>query len=609
MADKDSLSTRAEKLMKAVAAREQDNHPYYIVDETPVWVHTSDAWDGTAKKKMKNGKARCQGLVVKGNDDDGLVVKLSQCNQGGNCKRHNTGTLVHNSNSSDELMVEAVGRLNAFAQPQPVESNDIDDGKHDTAEYDTAEEEERSAEDNGPGMAATVGNAVLSAAGAGARVATRATVGAVKVTAGVGARVATRAAVGAANAVTTAITSAATTQSQNAPAPDPQEIPIPDSESESDDEEAKTPPSQKPVQLHAKPEESRSVSPRVKPEAAPVEHKHDSPKPNAATVPTAPPLGPIPPLQSTTVPAPPPLEHHHEKKVRFHVKPEQDEIKPHATHKTTPVEHKHETDAPKPMPGEPRQIHMPHDMSPDMNKHNQELLWLRAFVHLHGKHYAISNGAELREGVRNTLDTGKKRCRGAVLLDSGTVVQCTNAATRANALCNHHATSPTLLLARREGSSALTDTTKSQLIYHDFVTSGRDDGPSETVSAAGQASFNHILSMTKSLSALGPESTKSDAMEKFRLVMNDPVMGQFDKKTAESIRKHLASFIDRYDHARDHIYRNCTDIVQHYLQSKGMAARQDIVARVQRRLIDILYRPRPFDPAEVAEAVYATIHA
>ena len=84
---------------------------------------------------------------------------------------------------------------------------------------------------------------------------------------------------------------------------------------------------------------------------------------------------------------------------------------------------------------------------------------------------------------------------------------------------------------------ALIATDATRTIYTAFQAMVRDDEKNEPLSEAGLKSFNHILQMTKNLRTLEPGATKTDAMEKFQLILNDPLLYQFDDATAESVRQ------------------------------------------------------------------------
>ena len=73
-------------------------------------------------------------------------------------------------------------------------------------------------------------------------------------------------------------------------------------------------------------------------------------------------------------------------------------------------------------------------------------------------------------------------------------------------------------------------------------------------------------------------------------------------------RQHLATFIDRYDRAREDIFRNCLELVELYLARHHRTDVHDAVrTNVQKRLMRVLYDRRPFDAREIAKAVHHAI--
>ena len=89
---------------------------------------------------------------------------------------------------------------------------------------------------------------------------------------------------------------------------------------------------------------------------------------------------------------------------------------------------------------------LPGHLDEDMNQHNTELVWMRAFVHQHGGHHGIINSSELLYRIDNHTPPGDgkrpHRCRGAVL-DYGTtpaqLIQCRLLAdSQARRLCRYH---------------------------------------------------------------------------------------------------------------------------------------------------------------------------
>ena len=72
--------------------------------------------------------------------------------------------------------------------------------------------------------------------------------------------------------------------------------------------------------------------------------------------------------------------------------------------------------------------------------------------------------------------------------------------------------------------------------------------------------------------------------------------------------QHLATFIDRYDRAREDIFRNCMELVEFYLARYHRDEEHDTArTNVQKRLMHVLYNRRPFDAREIAEAVHQAI--
>ena len=64
------------------------------------------------------------------------------------------------------------------------------------------------------------------------------------------------------------------------------------------------------------------------------------------------------------------------------------------------------------------------------------------------------------------------------------------------------------------------------------------------LSDACMVSYNSLLDNTLHIGTIQESTSRTDLMKKFRLLMKDPVMQAFDSTTAESIHKHLSSFLE-----------------------------------------------------------------
>jgi hypothetical protein len=122
-------------------------------------------------------------------------------------------------------------------------------------------------------------------------------------------------------------------------------------------------------------------------------------------------------------------------------------------------------------------------------------------------------------------------------------------------------------------------------------------------------SYNSILEKTSHIGTINKNTSRSELMSKFVLLMNDPIMKSFDTKTAETIHTHLSSFLDAHDTSRGEIYENCTNIVSMYLRKKQVAP--DVftttLCRVQLRLREMLYNNKPFTVESIAKMITSVL--
>lgn len=122
-------------------------------------------------------------------------------------------------------------------------------------------------------------------------------------------------------------------------------------------------------------------------------------------------------------------------------------------------------------------------------------------------------------------------------------------------------------------------------------------------------SYNSLLDMTNHIGTIQKTTSRSDLMKKFQLLMDDPIMHGFDRKTAETIHKHLSTFLETDDTTLGDIYENCTNIVSMYLRKKnvGEELHETILCRVQSRLRKLLYGDTAFTPISIADMIAVTI--